>query len=211
MPQENSDWVEMDLNKPETNLDKTAPHVAGALGDDELQAFERWLKSDAALAADWKTLDAALADAAMGSPEAAPSPNVREKLLAQIAVTPQEPRAVAAAYSSRLAEGEWKTLAPHVTAKVLYRDQQTGLATTLIKLAPGGHLPRHRHLDVEQTLVVEGDCRVNGETFYPGDFRWRPAVTEDSEVTTEFGTTILLIAPDCIESLEPDWPSLSAL
>jgi anti-sigma factor ChrR (cupin superfamily) len=179
--------------------------------------FARTLQEDEVLAAEWQSLDAIVADLALAAPEAVPAPAVRDHLLARVADTPQEARPVtpptqpaAPAFTSRLAEGEWKPLAPHVHAKVLHQDRQTGLITTLIRLAPGGYLPRHRHLGFEQTLVVEGDCRVNGETFYPGDFRLRPADTEDGEVTTEHGTTILLIAPAQFECLDPHWPAALA-
>lgn len=181
----------------------------------------------------WEKLDALVADLALSAPEADPPPQLRDRLLARIATMEQEPPASAAlqqptetpsanfmqtcaaasaaplgaaTQTSRLQEGDWTALAPGVLCKILHQDFQTGLVTSLIKLEPGGYLPRHRHLGLEQTLVVEGDCRVNGETFYAGDFRLRPPDTEDGEVTTECGTTILLIAPASFENLDPHWP-----
>lgn len=202
----NVDRVEMRENENEQMVETGALHALGALAPEEAKAFAETLVSDPALSAESKAFAGVVADLALGAPEATPSPAVREKLLARIAASSQETRVAAPLSAIRKTEGTWRTLAPFVSAKVLHHDQQTGLVTSLIRLEPGGYLPRHRHLGLEQTLVVEGDCRVNGETFYPGDFRLRPVETEDSEVTTEHGTTILLIAPACFENLDPHWP-----
>lgn len=197
--------METKVNETAENLIETsALHALGALTPAEAQTFTETLAADPTAAAELKAFEAVVADLALSTAEATPSSAVREQLLARIATTPQEPSVNAPAI--RLAEGAWQQLAPFVRAKVLYHDRQTGLVTSLIRLEPGGYLPRHRHLGLEQTLVVEGDCRVNGETFYPGDFRLRPVATEDTEVTTERGTTILLIAPACFENLDPHWP-----
>jgi anti-sigma factor ChrR (cupin superfamily) len=206
MPTGKTDLSEMDLSEHEQRLATSALHALGALAPEEAQRFAATMHANPVLIDEWKAFEAVVTDLALGAAEAAPSSQVREKLLARVATLPQEAHDTALPHSIRLAEGEWCTLAPHVSAKVLHHDHQTGLVTSLIRLEPGGYLPRHRHLGLEQTLVVEGDCRVNDEIFYPGDFRLRPAQTEDGEVTTEHGTTILLIAPACFENLDPHWP-----
>jgi anti-sigma factor ChrR (cupin superfamily) len=51
---------------------------------------------------------------------------------------------------------EWEpTRFPGVEVKTLYRDP-SGSHTTLTRLAPGARLPRHRHVGVEQSYVLEG-------------------------------------------------------
>ena len=198
----------------EQEMEEAALYALGALDQHEARLFEDALAADPSLAAELQAFDQVVASLALSASEAAPPPALRQKLLEQVVVLEQAPPQPRAAQldnpptiSLRLDEGKWHRLAPHVYSKVLYADSQTGLVTSLIKLEPGGCLPRHRHLGIEQTLVVEGACRVNGEVFYPGDFRLRPAGTEDTEVTTEHGTIILLIAPARCELLAPGWPS----
>jgi anti-sigma factor ChrR (cupin superfamily) len=196
-------------------INQAALYALGALNQHEKHVFESALVADTSLAAEVQAFDAVVASLALGVLEAQPPARLRKKLLDRIATLEQEPQRRTAqpvnpdpaTISIRLAEGKWHTLAPKVSCKVLHTDSQTGLVTSLIKLEPGGCLPSHRHLGIEQTLVVEGDCRVNGEIFYPGDFRMRPADTEDTEVTTAHGTIILLIAPERCEVLDPSWPN----
>ena len=143
-----------------------------------------------------------------------PASGVREKLLARIAATPQEAPVAAPHHAApvetptfvtRFDEGHWMPLAPHVFCKVLHRDAASQMVTSLIKLEPGGYLPRHRHTGLEQSLIVSGDCIVNGATFYAGDFRICQPDTLDTAVTTQFGTTILMIAPEHFEILDAAW------
>lgn len=198
---------------------ETANYALSALPPELAADFALIWRTAETAPPDWEALETLVTDLALNAPEVAPPPGLRDQLLARIANLEQDKVCAAATpecvkakakpdtvTTSRWSEGPWTPLAAGVLAKVLHRDHQTGMVTSLIKLEPGGYLPRHRHLGLEQTLVVAGDCRVNGETFYAGDFRLRPADTEDTEVTTEHGTTIMLIAPACFENLDPHWP-----
>jgi anti-sigma factor ChrR (cupin superfamily) len=191
--------------------EQAALYVLGALEPDEARAVEAALAADATLAAEVQAFEQVVADLALSADEAEPPTGLREKLLERITLE-AEPQAKAAprtpdlsTISLRKEEGKWRQLAPRVLSKVLYADARTGLVTSLIKLEPGGYLPRHRHLGVEQMFIVEGECRINDEIFRPGDFRMRPADTEDVELTTEHGATILLVAPKRFEILDSSW------
>ncbi len=195
--------------------EQAALYALGALEQHEARAFETSLADHASLDAEVKAFDAVVANLAFGAAEAQPRASLREKLLERIATLEREPQAKTAqpikpdlaTISLRLNEGKWRQLAPKVSSKVLYADAQTGLVTSLIKLEPGGYLPRHRHLGIEQMFIVAGECLINGEVFCPGDFRMRPADTEDAELTTEHGATILLVAPKRFEILDSSWPN----
>jgi anti-sigma factor ChrR (cupin superfamily) len=203
------------LNLFEQELEQAALYALGALEQPEARAFEDALATEAALAAEVRAYDEVVAGLALSVPEVPAPAGMREKLLDRIGTLEQAQQAKAAqpvkpdlaTISLRLNEGKWRTLAPKVSCKVLYADSQTGLVTSLIKLAPGGFLPRHRHLGIEQMLVVAGECHINGEVFSPGDFRMRPTGTEDTELTTEHGATILLVAPKKFEILDSSWLS----
>jgi len=68
-----------------------------------------------------------------------------------------------------------KTAFPGVEIKVLLEDKETGLLTSLTRMAPGAVLPLHEHADVEQTYVIEGRL-VDGEgEVRAGEYVWRPA------------------------------------
>jgi anti-sigma factor ChrR (cupin superfamily) len=204
----------MDIKDQEQMLEQAALYALGALNTDEVKAFEQLLASDERLRAECASFNGVMADLAMCTNEAVPPHTTRETLLARIAKIEQKPKVVLATASKtpalnvdiRAQEGNWMQLAEKVFCKTLFVDPQSGLVTSLVKLEPGGYLPRHRHLGVEQTLVVEGDCVINGQVFYPGDYRVRACNTEDGAVTTEHGTLIMLIAPERCEILDPSWP-----
>jgi anti-sigma factor ChrR (cupin superfamily) len=196
-------------------MEQAALYALGALEQPEARTFETALADHASLADEVQAFDQVVANLALSAVEAKPSAGLREKLLGRIAALEQESQIKAAqavepdlaTISLRLNEGKWRTLTPKVSYKVLYADEQTGLVTSLYKLEPGGCLPPHRHLGIEQMFVVAGECLINGEVFYSGDFRMRPPGTEDPELTTEHGATILLVAPKRFEILDSSWPN----
>ncbi len=68
-----------------------------------------------------------------------------------------------------------KTPFPGVEQKILLRDEERGLITALVRMAPGARLPLHEHMDVEQTYVLEGSLADDeGNEITAGNFIWRP-------------------------------------
>ena len=68
-----------------------------------------------------------------------------------------------------------KTRFPGVEIKILMQDRETGMMTSLTRLAPGAVLPDHTHVGIEQSYVLEG-ALVDGQgTCTAGNFVWRPA------------------------------------
>ena len=191
--------------------EQAALYALGVLPASDAERFRAQRRADAELEFETEAYETVVNELALSPSAVAPASGVRERLMARIAVTPQENVAKAqtpleaAAFVTRFDEGNWMPLAPHVSCKILHRDPISKLVTSLIRLEPGGYLPRHRHLGFEQTLIVSGDCLVNGQTFYAGDFRTQEQGTIDTEVSTQFGTTILMIAPAHIEVLDAAW------
>ncbi len=69
---------------------------------------------------------------------------------------------------------------PGCECKTLLFDPISGLATVLIKMAPGATLPDHEHVLIEQTYVLEGSLVDKegpdaGLEVGAGEFVWRPA------------------------------------
>ena len=52
---------------------------------------------------------------------------------------------------------DWQpTQFPGIRIKMLWQDEAGQAFTALFKLEPGARLPRHRHMGIEQTFVLEG-------------------------------------------------------
>jgi anti-sigma factor ChrR (cupin superfamily) len=62
---------------------------------------------------------------------------------------------------------------PGVEVKVLYKDDATGMSTMLVKIAPGGKIPLHEHIDLEQSYVLEGSLEDHDGAVTAGNFCWR--------------------------------------
>ena len=56
----------------------------------------------------------------------------------------------------RAVDGEWKTIAPGVHVKALYKDGEA--RTYLLRIDPGGVVPGHRHDIDEECIVLEGEA-----------------------------------------------------
>jgi anti-sigma factor ChrR (cupin superfamily) len=71
-------------------------------------------------------------------------------------------------------EMDWKpTRFEKVSIKVLYEDRERGEMTCLLKLEPGAHISFHKHLEIEQTLVLEGSVEDHDGVAAAGDYIWR--------------------------------------
>ena len=68
-----------------------------------------------------------------------------------------------------------KTSFPGVESKTLVVDRQSGMATMLMKIAPGAKLPHQEHVLIEQTYVLEGSLVCGEGECKAGEFVWRPA------------------------------------
>jgi anti-sigma factor ChrR (cupin superfamily) len=81
--------------------------------------------------------------------------------------------------------------------KTLLFDPKSGLATALIKMAPGATLPDHEHVLIEQTYVLEGSLVDKegpdaGTEVGPGEFVWRPAGSRHSAWSPNGGLFIAM-------------------
>ena len=86
---------------------------------------------------------------------------------------------------------------PGCETKTLLFDPASGLATVLIKMAPGATLPDHEHVLIEQTYVIEGSLVDKegpdaGLEIGPGEFVWRPAGSRHVAWCPNGGTMIAM-------------------
>ncbi|MFZ2649002.1 MAG: cupin domain-containing protein [Burkholderiaceae bacterium] len=91
--------------------------------------------------------------------------------------------------ASRLVDTDalpWQaTRFPGIDIKTLLIDRASGLASSLIRMAPGATLPDHEHVLIEQTWVLEGHLvdrsgPDEGIECKAGQFIWRPAGSRHS-------------------------------
>jgi len=82
------------------------------------------------------------------------------------------------ALHSRYVEVEalpWKpTPIEGIDMKILMVDLENGYLTALFRWQPGTELPRHEHVEIEQTYVLSGSIVDDEGEVLQGDFVWRP-------------------------------------
>ena len=112
----------------------------------------------------------------------------------------------------REGEGEWvETPDAGVFVKLLFVDKERDTVTTLVRLDPGAKISAHRHLGVEQCLVLEGDMRSGATLLHAGDFNCAMAGTVHEEIYTERGALLLIVAPESYEALSPGGEQLPSV
>jgi anti-sigma factor ChrR (cupin superfamily) len=104
----------------------------------------------------------------------------------------------------RAGEGEWSaTENEGVSVKLLFVDRERATVTTLVRMEPGARIPAHRHLGLEQCLLLEGDLRSGPIEMSAGDFNCSFPGSIHNELTTRGGALFLIVAPERYETLEP--------
>lgn len=192
--------------------EQAAMYALGMLSQSEARAFEESLKAGPNdRARELAAFDAVVMALALGAPEQAPPKSARNRLLltiageaetAEIPVVQPSPGVNPDFLNIKKDEGQWDQIAEGVFVKTLFVNSTMGSVTSLVKLSPGSRLPRHRHSGIEESIVIEGDCCVNGEILRSGDYRRALEGSIDSEVTTEHGTIFLLMTTRDVEILE---------
>ncbi|HET6647395.1 MAG TPA: cupin domain-containing protein [Pyrinomonadaceae bacterium] len=179
--------------------EQLALYALGALSQHEARVVENHLAEGCDLCASelqpFESVVEALGFAAL---PATPPPAVRAKLISGLLEETQAGspplREAIKNYSLRADEGQWTETAPGVFEKQLFFDERRGTTTTLIKMNPGIKLRSHRHVGLEECLVIEGDFHVGAEEFGPGDYRCAMAGTIDETPFSINGALLLIVS-----------------
>jgi len=122
---------------------------------------------------------------------AAPRDEVRRRLMANIAASPEGFRIVRA--------GDERGWMPHpvpgIRMKILALDRPRGYATLLLDVAPGTRFPPHHHGGAEECYVVSGTLFNAEQKLHDGDFIHADADTDHGELWTEEGCRVILVVP----------------
>ena len=83
---------------------------------------------------------------------------------------------------------------PGVFRKPL-RFQEDGPRTTLLKMEPGGRIPRHLHPEGEEVFIFEGHLQVDGDKWYEAGCYMHVPPGSVNEVYTDTGALLLVTLP----------------
>jgi quercetin dioxygenase-like cupin family protein len=122
-----------------------------------------------------------------------PPPDIRARLLSRVTASPR-PRIIPPLSFVMRDEG-WQ---PHpvvagIQFKQLALDERLGVATLLLKVAPGTIYPAHHHRGNEECYVIDGDVTAGGRQLRAGDFHHADAGSDHEPLSTVDGCTVLLV------------------
>ena len=148
-----------------------ALYALEALGDDAQRQFTRSLETaSASTKEEVAAFQEVVQELAFSGPAIEPPASLKAKLMARIAQEPQDQEGAGDFTFVRSAQMAWRDLGPGVSMKMLFNDSAGVRATMLLRLAPGGKLVAHRHRQVEEFYVLEGNCICAGEFLQAGDY-----------------------------------------
>jgi len=90
-------------------------------------------------------------------------------------------------------ESDWEEVAPGISCNLLATDSEKGRVSMLVRLAPGTAYPPHRHADVEELYLLDGDLMINDKLLHPGDYNRAEPGTSDQRVWSETGCMCILL------------------
>ena len=129
--------------------------------------------------------------------EAAPSPQVRARLLARVradkaTASPAPVRPGWRFASAQTAEG-WRETFPGVRFKTLSVDDERDVVMLLVEMKPGARFPDHPHDDAgDEGLVISGDLVMDGHMMRAGDYYHADRGTDHVNIVSPSGCTAML-------------------
>jgi quercetin dioxygenase-like cupin family protein len=91
------------------------------------------------------------------------------------------------------AEPDWENVAPGISCRILSSDTDLQRVSMLVRLAPGGEYPPHRHAGIEELHLLEGELWIDDRKLYPGAYNRAEAGTTDSRVFSDTGCMCVLV------------------
>ncbi len=155
--------------------ERAALYALGALRNGELRELEAHLREGCAVcAAEVKSFAGVVNELGHAAAPERPRDAVRARVLERARQSVLANQAVVEKDDVRFvrtAQLVWEHgNAPGIEIKVLSVDAERSYVTQLVRMPPGCALRPHRHLDVEESYVLEGDLLVSGVLMGPGDY-----------------------------------------
>jgi anti-sigma factor ChrR (cupin superfamily) len=182
-----------------------ALYALGALPQDEARTFEQHVTMCSLCADEVAAFTAVTQELGHAALPQNPGPEVRARVLNH--VTNQETSKTHPIIDKdlfRFVGSSWLEWmpgnTPGVEIKILSVDQTRSYFTTVVRLAPGAILASHRHADVEESYLLEGELLIAGMRMRPGDYCRAEAGSLHAGVTTTTGCVFIAVA-----SLRNEW------
>jgi quercetin dioxygenase-like cupin family protein len=115
----------------------------------------------------------------------------RERMRARILGRLHE-EAPAGTRTVRAGADAWIDLAPGLQVLMLQIDAAPGRQTVLLRMEPGAEIPRHRHTQSEEFIVLRGECCIGTHRLRAGDFHTAGAGSWHERTTTDAGVLVML-------------------
>jgi DNA-binding NarL/FixJ family response regulator/anti-sigma factor ChrR (cupin superfamily) len=120
-----------------------------------------------------------------------PTTSLQARLALRIAEETGQPPLLPS--GQRWSEPEWEQVAPGIECKLLATDEQRGVVSMLVRLAPGASYPGHTHVGIEELHLLEGELWIDQHKLVAGDYNYALPGTGDDRVWSETGCTCVLI------------------
>ena len=155
--------------------EQAALYALGALDAEESRAFDRHLEGCAACAAEVESFAAVVQDLGhTATPvlvDAALRSRVFDRITAEDAFRDSAAVEVGGVRFVRSGELDWSAVdLPGVSVKPLSADAEANRTTHLVRMEPGAAYPPHRHADIEELYLLDGDLLVSGVLMRAGDY-----------------------------------------
>lgn len=175
--------------------ERAALYALGALTPEEARAFEAELRVDAACRDELAAFRAVADDLAHAAVPHVPPPTLRDRVLARIAADETAGLDQGGIRFVRSNQLGWQAgPLPGLEVKRLSVDAERGRRTTLVRMAPGAVYPAHRHGDVEEIYLLEGEVMMSGVLMRAGDYCRAEADTVHADTRTQNGCVFIVTA-----------------
>ena len=77
---------------------------------------------------------------------------------------------------------DWKPAGPEGVERSLFRTNETGGRSSVVRLRKGAQVPRHVHHGNEEVVVLEGTVAIGGVEMHAGDYLYTEAGEEHDVV-----------------------------
>jgi len=83
---------------------------------------------------------------------------------------------------NKAAEREWRATDYPGIERSLFRNNEAGGRTSVVRLSSGSRFPRHAHTGTEEVVVLSGAVRIGGVDLNAGDYLFTSAGEEHDVV-----------------------------
>jgi anti-sigma factor ChrR (cupin superfamily) len=181
---------------PEPQQEQAALYALGALPPEEAAAFAAEMAANVELHEFTRSLEATAALVARGIPTAAPSPQLRDKVMARIdaiaGTRPTMPPVLN--FIESAGQSGWKALPiPGAFIKLLSLERDRGYAVLMGKLEAGTRYPAHINSGPEEFYILTGDLVIGDRKLVAGDFHHAAQGSQHEENYSIEGCTLLAV------------------